>query len=76
MKKLSTFALLVFVALSLSLVSLASAAPRRTRVVKSVRSDVISLTRDNFGQMVNNGSDWLIEFFAPWCPHCKKLAPT
>lgn len=37
---------------------------------------VIELTDSNFEDMVINSDDmWLVEFFAPWCGHCKNLAP-
>ncbi|XP_064535513.1 protein disulfide-isomerase A6 homolog [Drosophila montana] len=38
--------------------------------------DVIELTEDNFDKLVLNSEDiWLVEFFAPWCGHCKNLEP-
>jgi len=38
--------------------------------------DVVELTDSNFDKLVLNSDDiWLVEFFAPWCGHCKNLAP-
>ncbi|KAL7988057.1 hypothetical protein Chor_006976 [Crotalus horridus] len=42
----------------------------------SGKKDVIELTDDNFDKNVlDSDSIWLVEFYAPWCGHCKNLEP-
>lgn len=41
--------------------------------VEAVKSQVIELNEGNWDRMLNE--EWLVEFYAPWCPACKNLAP-
>nr|XP_053646219.1 thioredoxin-related transmembrane protein 1-like [Cherax quadricarinatus] len=39
----------------------------------TAEGSVIDLNEDNWHQMLEG--EWMVEFFAPWCPACKALKP-
>ena len=38
-------------------------------------ADVVNLTDEDFASVVDGSKNVLVEFYAPWCGHCKNLAP-
>lgn len=43
--------------------------------IKKAPSSVVVLDSSNFDKVVDGSKNVLVEFYAPWCGHCKTLAP-
>mmetsp|Transcript_33379 Transcript_33379/g.72976 ORF Transcript_33379/g.72976 Transcript_33379/m.72976 type:complete len:476 (+) Transcript_33379:66-1493(+) len=44
-------------------------------VLGASAANVLTLTSSNFDQHLKDNKHTLVEFYAPWCGHCKKLDP-
>jgi len=44
------------------------------RFISDPNGEVVILNSENFNRLTQVGF-WFIEYFAPWCGHCKKLSP-
>ncbi|EPX72764.1 protein disulfide isomerase [Schizosaccharomyces octosporus yFS286] len=49
----------------------------KSQPVPESQGDLTVVVADNYNQVVlDSTKDVLVEFYAPWCGHCKNLAPT
>lgn len=49
--------------------------PAAQETYRAWNDPVLTLTNSNFDSYVKSTKEIMVEFYAPWCGHCKKLAP-
>ena len=66
---------LILFCLSALLATQVFAVEEAAKVEDGIENGVIVLTDDKFDDVIKANEFILVEFYAPWCGHCKTLAP-
>ncbi|GMM34913.1 protein disulfide isomerase [Saccharomycopsis crataegensis] len=69
------FSIKTIAALLATITPIVTAAASNADAVAPTDSDVVKLGAENFESFLEENPLVLVEFFAPWCGHCKALGP-
>ncbi|KAH7568192.1 hypothetical protein ACOSP7_009336 [Xanthoceras sorbifolium] len=69
------FPLLVWISFLILAISLSSTSSAQEETKFKVDGKVLELDESNFESAISSFDLILVDFYAPWCGHCKRLAP-